>query len=257
MTRWVKLGAALAAVVACAVGGWVWLKDSSLVAVRDVSVTGITSSDGDKVRAALDQAAREMTTLNLRQQVLRDAVAQFPSVGDVEATADFPHAVSIKVIERRPVAALARTGERRVPVTAQGVVLRGVTPERDLPSVYVDHAPAGPTVTDRETLKALKVAGAAPDPLRARANEFLYDERGVVVELDDGPELIFGTANEADQKWVAAARVLAESTAQGATYLDLRIPGRVAAGGLAPVATPTPSPNPQVEAQNGQTLDPQ
>jgi cell division protein FtsQ len=257
MTRWVKLGAALAAVVACVVGGWAWLRDSSLVQVRDVTVTGITSSDGDRVRAALEDAAQEMTTLNLRTQVLKDAVAQFPSVGDVQASTDFPHALKVKVIERRPVAALARTGERRVPVTAGGVVLRGVTPERDLPSVYVDHQPAGPTVTDRDTLKALKVAGAAPDPLRARANELLYDERGVVVELDDGPELIFGTANEADQKWVAAARVLAESTAQGATYLDLRIPGRVAAGGLAPIATPTPNPNPQVEAQNGQTLDPQ
>jgi cell division protein FtsQ len=257
MTRWVKLGAALAVIIACAVGGWVWLRDSSLVAVRDVTVTGITSSDGDRVRAALDEAAREMTTLNLHPGVLKDAVAQFPSVGDVQATADFPHGLTVKVIERRPVAALARNGERRVPVTAQGVILRGVTPERDLPSVYVDHSPAGPTVTDRNTLKTLTVAGAAPDPLRARANEFVYDDRGVVVELDDGPELIFGTANEADQKWVAAARVLAESTAQGATYLDLRIPGRVAAGGLSPVATPTPNPNPQVQAQNGQTLDPQ
>ena len=53
--------------------------------------------------------------------------------------------------------------------------------------------------------------------------------------LKNGPELVFGTDADARAKWLAAARVLAESSAAGATYLDLRIPGRVAAGGLAPV----------------------
>ena len=46
-------------------------------------------------------------------------------------------------------------------------------------------------------------------------------------------------------------RVLADPSSQGATYLDLRIPGRVAAGGLAP-ATDS---NPQVDPQNGPTLN--
>ena len=60
----------------------------------------------------------------------------------------------------------------------------------------------------------------------------------------NGPELVFGDGEQREQKWAAAARVLAEISAQGATYLDLRIPGRVAAGGLAPVDHADPRPEP-------------
>jgi cell division protein FtsQ len=75
-----------------------------------------------------------------------------------------------------------------------------------------------------------------------------------------GPPLIFGSAAAARAKWAAAARVLADPSAAGATYLDLRIPGRVAAGGLAPVASETPNgdsqTNPQSQGENGLTLKP-
>jgi cell division protein FtsQ len=63
----------------------------------------------------------------------------------------------------------------------------------------------------------------------------LWGSEGLTVELRDGPPLIFGTRDDAPAKWAAAARVLAEPSAAGATYLDLRVPGRVAAGGLGPV----------------------
>ena len=53
---------------------------------------------------------------------------------------------------------------------------------------------------------------------------------------------MFGDGEDARAKWTAAARVLAEPSAAGATYLDLRIPGRVAAGGLAPVPRRDPRP---------------
>jgi hypothetical protein len=62
---------------------------------------------------------------------------------------------------------------------------------------------------------------------------------GYVAELHDGPELIFGAATRLRAKWAAAARVLADLEARGASYVDLRIPGRPAVGGLA-AATLTP-----------------
>ena len=66
---------------------------------------------------------------------------------------------------------------------------------------------------------------------------------------------MFGSDEDAAAKWRAAARVLAETSAQGATYLDLRIPGRVAAGGLAPLTPEEENPNPQPEAENSPTLN--
>ena len=104
-------------------------------------------------------------------------------------------------------------------------------------------------------LRALAIAGAAPDELLRRTATLAVNKQGVVASLKNGPELVFGTDADARAKWVAAARVLAETSAAGATYLDLRIPGRVAAGGLAPVEPAGTDPNAQPEAENSPTLN--
>jgi cell division protein FtsQ len=254
--RLIRLGIALAVLSVLATAGWMWLRDSSFVAVRDVQVTGITASDGDRVRAALVTAAREMTTLHVREHALREATASFTSVEDLRVKTDFPHALTIEVIERQPVAALAPgRGERRIPVTGSGILLRGVSADRDLPSLVLRQTAVGPRLTDKRALRALAIASSAPDPLLRRAGQLKLGSRGVVVTLDNGPELVFGSDEDAAAKWRAAARVLAETSARGATYLDLRIPGRVAAGGLAPIAPEEENPNPRPEAENSPTLD--
>src|SRR3954466_3700002 len=113
MTR-VKAGLALAALLVLAGGGWLWLRDSSLVAVKEVEITGVTSSDGDRVRAALESAALGMTTLAVDAAALHHAAAPYASVGDLRVSADFPHRLHIEVVEREPVAALDRPGDRRL-----------------------------------------------------------------------------------------------------------------------------------------------
>jgi hypothetical protein len=60
-----------------------------------------------------------------------------------------------------------------------------------------------------------------------------------VVELRDGPEVLFGDADYIAEKWTAAVRVLADGGAAGATYIDVRLPERPVAGGL-PVETIEP-----------------
>jgi cell division protein FtsQ len=255
-SRALRYALVVAALAGAAVGGWFWLRNSSLVQIRDVEITGITASEGDRVRDTLEEAALNMTTLNLREDVLKDSVRPYSSVADLNVTTDFPHKLSIEVVEQQPVAALAANSKRRVPVTGGGVVLRGVAAGRDLPSVALEHLPPGEKVTDAKLLRALAVAGAAPAALRRKTEQFDVDDRGVVAFMDGGPDLVFGTDDDANAKWVAASRVLAEPSAAGATYLDLRVPGRVAAGGLAPVASEGVDPNPQLEGQNSPTLDP-
>jgi molybdopterin molybdotransferase len=51
--------AAFLAVLAVLGAAWLWLRDSSLVAVRDVTVTGVSGPDAPKVREALADAARD------------------------------------------------------------------------------------------------------------------------------------------------------------------------------------------------------
>src|ERR671915_37508 len=95
--RLIRLGLGLVVLLALAGSGWMWLRDSSLVAVRDVQIAGVTASDGDRVRSALENAAREMTTLHVREQALREATSSFTSVEDLRVQTDFPHGMTIEV----------------------------------------------------------------------------------------------------------------------------------------------------------------
>jgi cell division protein FtsQ len=213
--------------------GWLWLRDSSLATVTEVRVTGATTSEEGRIRAALERAARDMTTLHVREEVLHEAVAPYPSVAGLRVDTDFPHGMAVEVLEHRPVAAIEVDG-RRTPVSGGGIVLNGVTADRTLPAIRREQPPTG-RVDDARTREALAVAAAAPQALLERSERLSYGPDGLVMDLRDGPPLIFGTRDDASLKWAAAARVLAEPSAAGATYLDLRVPGRVAAGGLGPV----------------------
>jgi cell division protein FtsQ len=234
-----RLLVALLLMGALAYGGWTWFRDSSLAAVRAVEISGTTSSEEPKVRAALDAAARDMTTLHVREDALRSAVAQYSSVAGIEVRADFPHTLEIRVIEHTPVAVLV-SGDREIAASGDGLVLRGVVADGELPVIKVDAPPTGERVGNVNTRTALTIAAAAPDALRRRVDRLWTGPRGMMLALVDGPDLIFGDASEARRKWLSAARVLADPSAAGATYLDVRIPERVAAGGLGPVPEPTP-----------------
>jgi cell division protein FtsQ len=224
-------------------GAWLWVRDSSFVRVDDVQVTGATTSDERRIRSALERAARDMTTLHVREQALHDAVAPYPSVAGLRVDTDFPHGMHVEVLEHRPVAALEVDGNR-TPVSGGGIVLTGVQADRTLPMIHRDQIPAK-RIDDDRTKAALAVAAAAPEPLLERSERLAYGSDGLTVDLRDGPPLVFGSADDAVAKWAAAARVLAEPTAAGATYLDLRVPGRVAAGGLGPLPREPPPEEPQ------------
>jgi cell division protein FtsQ len=245
-------------VAACALGGgWFWLRDASVVQVRDVFITGLSSSEAPAIRDALKAAALDMTTLHVREAQLRAAVAEFPSVAGIRADAKFPHKLTIDVRERAPVAAI-ETGAGRVAAAGDGRVLRGLKVS-DLPTLRARNAPAGERVTDRKTLGALAVAGGAPAELRSRIERLWSGPRGLTLEMRSGPDLVFGSGSDAARKWLAAVRVLADPSSQGATYLDLRVPERVAAGGLGPVeaepAQVTPA-DPQAPVESSPTLNP-
>jgi cell division protein FtsQ len=242
----------LLAVVLVAAGlpaGWMWLRDSSFVRVTDVQVRGATSSAQPRIRDALDVAGREMTTLHVRERTLQDAVAGFPSVAALHVRTEFPHRLVVDVVERRP-AAIVSSGGQQLAATGTGLLLRDVGAPSGLPEVALDAPPAGARIADARMLSALAVAAAAPAALRPRTTRIAYGPRGITAELRDGPPLVFGTAADAAAKWAAAARVLAEPSAAGATYLDLRITGRVAAGGLGPIAADT-GPTAQTPAAGG------
>jgi cell division protein FtsQ len=237
--------AACACVLALLGGGWLWLRDSGLVAVDDVSVTGLSGTEAPRVRAALEGAARDMTTLHVRPDQLRTAVEPYPSIMAVDAHPDFPHGLRIVVHEHVAVAALA-AGSDRVPVAADGTLLRGSSTS-GLPVVAVAAPPPGDTLADKRALRVVSLLAAAPPALRAKVSRVYAGPRGLTAPLQDGPVLYFGGADRLRAKWTAATQVLADRASAGATYIDLRLPERPAAGGL---KDPTPA-QPEQPTQSG------
>lgn len=254
--RWLLALIAAAAVLGAAY--MLWFRDSSFVRVEEVTVQGATGSEAERLRTTLVSVGRSMSTLDLDRQKLDAAAAGYPVVRKLEISPDFPHGLHIRVIEHVP-AAIAIVDGARVPVAGDGTVLRGVSAKGALPTLQARDGLKGDRLADPRALRAAAVAGAAPTVLRRRVEDVTIDaERGLVAQLRDGPELVFGSAARLHAKWIAAARVLADEDAQGASYIDLRLPGRPAVGGLgavsvAPVAPPVQAAAPVTPAPTTST----
>jgi cell division septal protein FtsQ len=208
-----------------------WFRNSSFVSVQHVSVSGLTTADAPRIRLALESAARDMSTLDVQRSQLDDAVSSFPVVKAVVAKPSFPHTLKIHVIEEQPTAVLEVDGERLL-LAPDGTVLRGVATGHPLAVIKSHGAVPQDKLTDRVPLSALRVAAAAPPALAGRITSVGHDKEGIVVHLRQGPRLIFGTDSRPLAKWAAVSAVLADPSSKGATYIDVRIPGRAVAGGL-------------------------
>ena len=113
-----RLVALVVVALMLAAGYHFWLRDSSFVAVDDVKVTGLTTDDSERVRNALRAAGHTMTTLHVDRDVLEEAVVHYPVVRELQISPEFPHGLTIHVIEHHA-AALLELGDKRVPVAPE------------------------------------------------------------------------------------------------------------------------------------------
>jgi len=218
-----------------------WLRDSSFVAVTDVEVVGVTSGDTQQIVDELTRAGESMTTLHVQPQKIERAAGAFSTIAAVSVDANFPHGLRLEVDERPP-ALLATAGGRTVPVAGDGTLLADVdAPEEGLPLLEVDEIPAGESLGG-EPLEQALIAGAAPDPFRPLIEKVdMTKDYGVEITLRGEIPVRFGTSSKAEEKWAAAAAVLADPSLEALTYVDVRVPERPAAGGAAqPVETIEP-----------------
>jgi cell division protein FtsQ len=232
---------ALALVAAVLGAGYMlWLRDSSLVRISRVTVVGLSTADGPRVRAKLEVAARHMTTLHVDAGALRQAVADEPIVQSLQVQADFPHGLKITIVQNRPVALLVGGG-REVVVAPDGTLLDLRKSSATLPTVRVGSLPSSGRIAAGPSRDRVAVAAAAPPGLLSRVESISSQHgRGAVAQVRRGPVIIFGRPVDLEAKWAAAVAVLAQRSSQGATYIDVRMPDRPVAGGLALQQDPQP-----------------
>ncbi len=212
------------------------VRELAVFRVEAVEVKGASSGYGQRLSAELVAAARTMTTLHVREDELRRVAGRYPAVVSLDADADLPNRLAIRVVERPPVGLVEGPRGGRVPVAADGALLGGQPLDRPLPRLE------GPGGSGRgraspATLAAARLAAAVPGPLGAWLERVERRRDGWMVELREGPELRFGPLSDLNRKWSAAAAVLAARSARGARFIDVRLPDRPSAGGF-PAASP-------------------
>lgn len=207
-----------------------WLRDSSLVAVKDLTVKGLDPDDDrDKpVAEATRLAVAQMTTLHPKPDLLREDLKRFPQVAGARISTSFPSSATVTITTRRDGATIG-SGSNQQLVATDGTLL-GAAGDRgaDLPEIRpTGQVPDGGRLEGRDLAQAL-VLGGVPAKLRPYVDFSRKGPGGVEVTLSNGLVLAFGEATQVGQKWRAAAAILADPGLTDAVYVDLAVPRRPA-----------------------------
>jgi cell division protein FtsQ len=229
------LGAVLLALVVA--------RETSLFAVREISVSGASPGLASQVRKTLsDRAGTSLFGLDVGSARL--AVDALPAVASASFDRAYPHTLRVTIVPERPVA-VARQGATAYLVSERGRVVarvdRKAAPElariwvaRDVrldPGAFV----GGDLLT---AVGAVAPLAGTRFPTRVVS---VTTADGLTLRLRSGLELRLGDTKDVDLKLAVAARVLRALPA-GSGYLDVSVPDR-------PVAGPA-SLDPQVEVEN-------
>ncbi|MBW9206231.1 FtsQ-type POTRA domain-containing protein [Mumia sp. zg.B53] len=206
-----------AALAVIGAGAWVTL-ETSVLGAHSVQVRGATTVSPSVVRARADVVeGRPLARLDV--EAVRERVEQIPQVATVDVSRRWPRSVVVEVTERTPVARLSGDDVRLL--DRDGVVYppAGKTPRR-LPRVVLASG-SGPRA---EALKEAADAVRAMDrDLARRVREVRVSSRdGITLELRDGAEVAWGSADHAGLK----AQVLSALLPQKASAYDVRAPER-------------------------------
>jgi cell division protein FtsQ len=250
-----RAAAALAAAVVCAGAagavelGYLWLKSSGTFQLRSVAVRGGSEPDRVAVRDAVARAAAGRSLLALSPSRVASAIEHVPTIRSATVDRDFPHTLRIHIVPERPVALAVGPGGYRSLVAASGRVLRVFQPGEAvpvLPHVWTgrERPIPGGSMRAPDAQAALETLAARPPDFSAHvANVKVDPDRGLVMRLRGGLDIVLGPPLELTQKLRAAAWVLRRysTSAERAqlVYADVTAPERPAVmprGGYAATA---------------------
>ena len=198
--------------------GGVWLVFfSSVVTVRDVSVTGNQTVSAVRVRAvAKAPIGRQLARVDLG--AIRARVETIPAVKSVSVSRSWPHTIAISITERTPVAVVDR-GAGLQAVDEDGVLFGGYASRpTDLPLVVT-----APDVKAEALAEAAHVVSSLRSDIAAKVDRVeVQSVDRIRLHLTGGRTVMWGSAEESDQK----AAVLAVLLGQKAQEIDVSVPGR-------------------------------
>lgn len=142
----------------------------------------------------------------------------------------------------QPPVAVLRAGGMETAVAGDGVALGGRLISPSLPRLPASVVPArGRRVSNPQLLSYLALLGAAPRPLLPYVSKLFIGGQGLTARLRDGLNVYFGDASRPHAKWDSLITVLLQGSSKGASYIDVRLPERPAAGGFSSSEGQAPS----------------
>lgn len=237
--RLVTFGAVLLALLLAATYHF-WLRDSSFVEIRNLEVVGVTDKtvEGKQIQEAVRTAMGEMTTLNVKSEVLDEELSRFPRVAGAEIETSFPDTATV-TLDIRKNGSIYGEGSGALLIATDGTVLGPAAGQEDAlpligegdpPKVAADgngNEGGTETLTGRALTQAL-ILGAAPPEIRSYIDRTTVTPDGVLVTFDNGPEMLFGDSTHAEEKWRAAVALIADPNFDTDSYVDLSVPRRPA-----------------------------
>jgi cell division protein FtsQ len=184
--------------------------------VQGVEVTGNSQvSDAEIIRTADVPKGGALARVDLDAIAVR--VRSLPAVKSVDVSRKWPHDVRIEVVERVPVAVVAR-GDGYVDLDDDGVTFnRLAKPPAGLPLVETGAA-AEPSALE----EAAHVVAALPDSVSTLVDHVQVDTVDeIMLVLRDGRQVRWGSADQSEEK----AQVLLALLDRKAQVYDVSVPG--------------------------------
>jgi len=250
-----RVAAVAAAVIVCGAAAgavelaYLWIKSSSAFQLHSVAVRGGTERDRVAVRDAVARAAAGRSLLALSPARVAVEIEHVPTIRLASVDRDFPHTLRIHIVPEQPVALAVAAGGYRSLVAASGRVLRVFVPGEAapvLPHVWTqrERPIPGGSIRAVGALAALDALAARPADFSAHvANVKIDPDRGIVMRLRGGLDIVLGPPLQLPDKLRAAAWVLRRypTSAERAQllYADVSAPERPAVmprGGYAATA---------------------
>lgn len=218
--RAIRPAVVVATVVTLVVGvGWAAL-GSSLFAVQKVTVQGTSRLSVDAVLAAADVPMGE-SLLRISPTGIQRRVARLPMVAQVQVVRAWPHRLTIRVAERRPVA-VVETPSGAVLLDRTGVAF-ATQPAAPPGLVPVELSEPVPGPGAPEARAAMQVLTTLPPRLRRQVATVRADSPDAVsLRLTGGRTVMWGSPADPATK-LAVLKVLLRR--HRATHYDVSTPG--------------------------------
>lgn len=201
------------------------LLQTSLFTVQRVDVNGLSHLQKNEV-IALSRVKVGQALISVNDGKAAHRIESNPWVKSAHVTDNWPHAVTITVVERKPVAQVQTADNHWAQVSSDGVILESANaPANGLP-VILDVKPAVKAggLLDPSTGPLLNVARLMPPSLQPHVLQMQNQNGTLRLGLDTGTIVILGDTSNMGDKLMAAAAVVSQTDAKKLATLDVTSP---------------------------------